>query len=109
MVFAFSTPSPAAAQGQSDVEAARFFSHAAACAAALQAVQLALVAQARAGAPQLRSQIVNITRLGFTFVGVAYKRGLRNPKADKLLDAARAEQKAWPTERHAALVAQCPH
>jgi hypothetical protein len=84
-----------------------FFAHAAACAAALEVDQLALVARARAGTSGLRDELVRTTVLGFTFVGTAYKRGLRNPRGDTLLNAARAEQRNWPQQRHEQAVASC--
>jgi hypothetical protein len=84
-----------------------FFVHGAGCVAALEFDQLALVARARAGAPGLRDEIIRTTVLGFTFVGVAYKRGLREPRADALLNAARSEQREWPPEQHAQTVAAC--
>jgi hypothetical protein len=84
-----------------------FYERAATCAAALEVDQLALVARARAGEPDLRPRIVHITQAGFAYVGTAYKRGLRDPRADDMLKAARAEQKGWDAARHAKVAAEC--
>jgi hypothetical protein len=84
-----------------------FYQRAATCAAALEVDQLALVARARAGEPDLRPRIVHLTQAGFAYVGTAYKRGLRDPRADEMLKAARAEQKGWDAARHAKVAAEC--
>jgi hypothetical protein len=95
-----------APRGDDDPSAA-FALRAATCAAALEIDQRALVERARAGAFGLREEIVHVSVLGFTFVGVAYQRGLRNPRAQALLDAARIEQKALAPARHEVVVAGC--
>jgi hypothetical protein len=84
-----------------------FYQRAATCAAAMQFDQLALAAQARAGTPGLRPELLALTRLGFAYVGTAYLKGLRDPRGSDMLKAASAEQKTWPAARHAALVAEC--
>jgi hypothetical protein len=84
-----------------------FYQRAATCAAALQFDQLALVAQARAGTPGLRQELLTLTKLGFAYVGTAYVKGLRDPRGSDMLKAATAQQKDWPAARHAALVAEC--
>lgn len=69
-----------------------FFTEAADCTAAFQAQVLERLTQARSDA---RNQaILQDTERGFIFIGVAYKRGLRNPEADQLLKAA---EKRWQT------------
>lgn len=82
-----------AAFGQSDPTPAPpnpFFLEAADCAAALEARVIERTAQARTDA---RNQaILHDTELGFVYVGVAYRRGLRNPEADDMLKAA---EKRW--------------
>jgi hypothetical protein len=95
---------PAAASSDDD-EA--FFQRAATCAAALQFDQLALVARARAGATDVRPELLHLTKLGFAYVGTAYLHGLRDPRGSDMLKAATAEQKSWPAARHAALVSEC--
>ena len=84
-----------------------FYQRAATCAAALEVDQLALVARARSGEPDLRPRIVRITQAGFAYVGTAYKRGLRDPRADEMLKAARVEQKGWDAGRHAKVAGEC--
>ena len=94
-----------AAAGDAEDEA--FYQRASACAAAMQFDQLALVARARAGATDVRPELLHLIKLGFAYVGRAYLRGLRDPRGSDMLKAATAEQKAWPEARHKALVAQC--
>jgi hypothetical protein len=84
-----------------------FYQRASTCAAAMQFDQLALVAKARAGATDVRPELLQLTKLGFAYVGQAYLRGLRDPRGSDMLKAATAEQKSWPAARHAALVAEC--
>ena len=73
----------------------------------MQFDQLALVAKARAGDKSVRPQLLELTRLGFAYVGEAYLKGLRDPRGGDMLKAATAEQKDWPAARHKALVAAC--
>jgi hypothetical protein len=84
-----------------------FFHRGATCVAALEIDQQAMVARARAGVIGLRPALVDVTRLGFTYVGSAYLRGLRNPRADDMLAVARREEAARPLEAHVALTAAC--
>jgi len=102
--FAAVLAGPAAATSAED-EA--FYQRTSTCAAALQVDQFALVARARAGATDVRPALLQITKLGFAYVGEAYLKGLRDPRATDMLKAASAEQKNWPEARHVALVAQC--
>lgn len=68
----------------------RFFQDAADCAAALEARVIDRQTQPRTDARDdaMRRDVA----YGFVFVGVAYKRGLRNPQADEMLHAA---EKRW--------------
>lgn len=67
-----------------------FFLEAADCAAAFEARVIERKAQPRTEA---RNQaILRDTELGFVYIGVAYRRGLRNPEADDMLKAA---EKRW--------------
>ncbi len=102
MAGARADDTPAAA-----TDADAFNRRAAICAAALEVDQLALVARARAGTPGLRPELLRITQLGFTYVGTAYLRGLRNPAGDQMLRAARIEAQSWGAARHAATVGEC--
>jgi hypothetical protein len=89
----------------SDDEA--FYQRAATCAAAMEVDQLSMARRARAGETELRDRIVRLTEYGFAYVGTAYKRGLRNPRADEMLKTARAEQKGWDAARHAKVASEC--
>ncbi len=84
-----------------------FYHRASTCAAAMQFDQLALVERTRQGEQGLRPQLLDLTKLGFAYVGEAYLKGLRDPRGSDMLKAATAEQKDWPEARHKALVAQC--
>lgn len=84
-----------------------FYQRAATCAAAMEIDQLALVARARRGTPGLRPAILELTTLGFTYVGIAYEKGLRNPRADEMLKASRAAQKSWSPAHHASVAGEC--
>ncbi len=97
----------AGAADAADADAEAFYQRASACAAAMQFDQLALVARARSGDTGVRPELLQLTKLGFAYVGEAYLKGLRDPRGSDMLKAATAEQKDWPAERHAALVAQC--
>jgi len=91
----------------SDADDEAFYQRASNCAAAMQFDQLTLVAKARAGATDVRPELLHLTQLGFAYVGEAYLKGLRDPRGSDMLKAATAEQKNWPAARHAALVAEC--
>ena len=97
----------AGAAAASDADDEAFYRRASNCAAAMQFDQLALVAKARAGATDVRPELLQLTKLGFAYVGEAYLKGLRDPRGSDMLKAATAEQKNWPAARHAALVAEC--
>jgi hypothetical protein len=79
----------ALAQGKSPAPPP-FFVEAADCTAALQARLVTRLTQARSEARD--NAILNDTELGFVFIGVAYKEGLRNPEAEQMLKAA---EKRW--------------
>lgn len=67
-----------------------FFTEAAECTAAFQARVLTRLTQPRSEARN--KAIQRDTEMGFIFIGVAYKEGLRNPEADQMLKAA---EKRW--------------
>jgi hypothetical protein len=52
----------------------------------------------KAGERSLKPGLVRLTEQGFAFIGRAYLRGLRKPEADKLIDEAKAAQKAMTAE-----------
>ena len=97
----------AAAARADDAQDEAFYHRASECAAAMQFDQYALVARARAGDKSVRPALFEITKLGFAYVGEAYLKGLRDPRGGEMLKAATAEQKDWPSARHAELVTQC--
>ena len=90
-----------------DAEDEAFYQRASECTAAMQVDQLALVARARQGEPNLRPALFEVTRLGFSYAGQAWLKGLRDPRATDMLKAATAQQKDWPVARHKALVDEC--
>ena len=99
---------PVAARAQvvpADDEA--FYQRAATCAAAREVDQLALALRARAGDAGARPPLVEITKLGFSYVGEAYLRGLRQPRADNMLKAQRIEVKSWDVARREKTVGEC--
>ena len=96
-----------AGQARAADENEAFYQRASTCAAAMQFDQLALVQRTLQGEQGLRPQLLDITRLGFAYVGEAYLKGLRDPRGGDMLKAATAEQKDWPVAKHKALVAQC--
>jgi len=104
VALAWTLAGPAAAADDTD-EA--FYQRAATCAAAMQVDQLALAYKARAGDQEAHAQLLQLTRLGFAYVGTAYLHGLRDPRGSDMLKAATAEQKSWPAARHTALAAEC--
>ena len=101
-MLAQATPARAA-----DADDEAFYHRASECVAAMQVDQYALVARARQGDRSVRPALFDITKLGFAYVGEAYLKGLRDPRATNMLKAETAAQKDWPAARHAALVAQC--
>jgi hypothetical protein len=108
MAMALLALSPLAARAQtvpSDDEA--FYQRAAVCAAAMEVDQLALAERVKAGDASVRPALVDITKLGFSYVGEAYLKGLRNPRGDQMLAAERAEVRAWDPARRAKTVGEC--
>lgn len=67
-----------------------FFTEAADCTAAFQARVLTRLSEPRTDTRN--KAIQRDTEMGFIFIGVAYKEGLRNPEADQMLKAA---EKRW--------------
>ncbi len=71
---------------------APFFLEASDCTAALKA--RVVERQAQPKSPARDKAILGDTELGFVFIGVAYKKGLRNPEADQMLQAAEQRWRA---------------
>lgn len=106
--LAFAQPevaAPGAAMDQMADEA--FFQQAANCVALFKQDALALKAEAQGGSAPAKAEMVQLTAWGFGLIGTAYKRGLRNPRADAILSQAEREQSDWPDAKRAALTAQC--
>lgn len=83
--------SPAWAQSDKPTAADEaFFTEASECAAAFEARVVERMTQPKS--PARDQAVLNDTELGFVYVGVAYQRGLRNPKAADMLKAA---EKQW--------------
>ncbi len=108
MAIACALAAPLAARAQTvpDNDEA-FYQRAAVCAAAMEVDQLALVMRVRAGDAAARAPLVDITRLGFSYVGEAYLRGMRNPRADDMLKAERIEVRTWDDARREKTVGEC--
>lgn len=85
--------------------ASPFYVEAADCTAALEARVRARLTQNKSDARD--KAILADTELGFTFVGVAYKQGLRNPQADDLLDAAHQRWRQLPRTEQDSRQALC--
>lgn len=97
---------PVNAQDNDDTRLAAY-KHASACVAVLKREALVLTARYKAGHPEARPEIVKLTELGFTFIGTAYKSGLRKPLADQLLDEAEKAQKQASPEALRQLLGEC--
>lgn len=85
-------PAWAAAAPAADDPALPFYRRASSCAAVMKQDVLGLAARYRGGERALRADIQQLTELTFTFVGTAYKRGLRSAQADALMAEAEAQQ-----------------
>jgi hypothetical protein len=107
LALALAASAGASTADASDAADEAFYQRASTCAAALQIDQIALVERVKQGETGLRPQLLDITRLGFAYVGEAYLKGLRDPRGSEMLKTATAEQKDWPEARHKVLVAQC--
>lgn len=80
----------ASAVGQAKAATSPFFQEASDCAAAFKARVEERLTQPPS---ERRDQaILQDTELGFVYVGIAYKNGLRNPEADQML---KASEKRW--------------
>lgn len=83
---------PVAHAADADAADQAFYQRAAHCAAVMKHEVVHLTERWRAGDRAVKGDARRLTELSFTFVGIAYKRGLRGEAADKLLaDAERAQ------------------
>lgn len=97
---------PALAQDGDDAKLSAY-RHASACVAVLKHEALVLTLRYKAGHTETRPEIVKLTEWGFTFIGTAYKDGLRKPQADQLLDEAEKAQKQASPEALRQLLGEC--
>lgn len=84
-----------------------FYRRAASCVAVLEHDAVEMAGRYKAGERSVKPGLVRLTEQGFAFVGKAYLRGLRKPEADKLIDEAKAAQKAMSADALAQLSASC--
>src|SRR5881397_3585261 len=81
--------------------------HAAACVAALQVDAERLAQQLREGNAEVEPELVTRLQQGFAFIGTAYKQGVEQAEADRLLKAAQSAQASLPPAELAARQAAC--
>lgn len=92
-----------------DAEAAdqAFFQRSASCAAVMKHEVVKLAERWRGGDRSVQGDARRLTELSFTFVGIAYKRGLRGEAADKLLADAERNQAGQPAAALRQLSTDC--
>ena len=81
--------------------------HSAACVAALESQAEELAERFREGHPELEPALVELVQQGFAFIGTAWKQGLRDPEATRLLKAAEEAQKSLSPQELAERQAAC--
>lgn len=81
--------------------------HAAECVAALQVEAERLAKLFRDGNADVERELVHRVEQGFAFIGAAYKLGLPEGEADRLLKAAQKAQTGLPASELAARQATC--
>ena len=81
--------------------------HAAACVAALQLDAQRLAQQLRGGRVEIEPELMRRLEQGYAFIGVAYKHGLAQAEADRLLKAAEKAQASLPVAEMKARQAAC--
>lgn len=84
-----------------------FYRRAASCVAVLERDAVELAGRYKAGERAVKPGLVRLTEQGFAFVGKAYLRGLRKPEADKLIDEAKAAQRAMSADALGQLSTGC--
>ena len=80
--------------------------HAAACVAALQANEVDLAANLKAGAP-VENELLKVVRSGIAIIGTQYLAGLQKDEGKRLLAAAEKEFQTLPRSAASARQAQC--
>lgn len=103
------SPIAAAPARAGDAEAAdqAFYQRSASCAAVMKQEVVKLSDRWRAGDRSVKGDARRLTELSFTFVGIAYKRGLRGEAADKLLAEAERAQAGQPAAALRQLSSDC--
>lgn len=81
--------------------------HSAACVAALEREAEELAERFRQGHPELEPALVELVQQGFAFIGTAWKQGLRDAEANRLLKAAEEAQKSLSPQELAERQAAC--
>lgn len=81
--------------------------HAAACVAALESEAEVLAEQFRHGKVEIEPELLRRVQQGFAFIGSAYKQGLRDEEANRMLKAAEKAQESLPAAELAARQAAC--
>ena len=81
--------------------------HAAACVAALESEAEGMAQQFRQGKVEIEPELVHRVQQGFAFIGAAYKQGLRDEEATRMLKAAEKAQESLPAAELAARQAAC--
>jgi hypothetical protein len=105
-VLAAAEPQAAPASAADDANMARY-RRASACVAVMKQDVLTLASRFRAGDTAVRPEMQRLTELGFTFIGTAYKSGLRKQLADPMLADAEKAQKRQSPEALRQLSADC--
>lgn len=98
---------PAVRAADADAADQAFYQRAASCAAVMKQEVVRLGDRWRAGDRNVKGDARRLTELSFTFVGIAYKRGLRGEAADRLLADAERAQAAQPAAALRQLSADC--
>ena len=75
--------------------------------AALESQAEDLAERFRDGHPELEPALVELVQQGFAFIGTAWKQGLRDPEATRLLKAAEDAQKSLSPQELAERQAAC--
>lgn len=100
-------PLAVAAQSDPSPQDLSRWQQASACVAVLKADVLVLRDRSWAGTPGLKPEMKRLTEQGFAFIGTAYKQGLREPLADRLLAEAEAAHKQMSSDALRALSQSC--
>lgn len=81
--------------------------HAAACVAALESEAEGMAQEFRQGKVEIEPELVHRVQQGFAFIGAAYKQGVRDEEANRMLKAAEKAQQSLPPKELEARQAAC--